>query len=245
MDDIAKLRRQLGLSQQATADKASVTRSIISQVEGERRGLSVNAATKAGPVLGIGPGSLYLSTQLAAIKSKVEEEEITEDAAADKLLRVLRTVIEKFEDFGDEEEAEALVDELQALLEDATGKTVSTARGAKPAPTTTKSSAPTFMDDQYRIAGKSIPAEAYLVDDGRDAFGKKVGKNVKLLPEDYGDALDAAHLRDGAEGIFEDPSAYGEANIPGDYGDEEPDVTPRDAFGQARRSTNGGRTRRR
>lgn len=226
MNDIAKLRKQLGLSQQATADKASVTRSIISQVEGERRGLSVNAATKASPVLGIGPGSLYLSTQLVAIKAKVEEEEITEDAAADKLLRVLRTLLTAFDDVEGEEGADELITALEELLEEYTGKAVASARGEKPAPTATKS-APTVLDDQYRIAAKSIPAEAYVVDDGRDAFGKKVGKNVKLLPEDYGDELDAAHLRDGAEHGFEDPSAYGIANIPGDE-----DLEGRDAFGQ-------------
>lgn len=226
MSDIAKLRKTLGLSQQATADRASIARSVISQVEGKHQGLSVAASLKAAPVLQVHPGVLYLGTQLAAIKAKLEEEEITEDAAADKLLRILRTVLEKFEDIEDEAEADELISALEELLAETTGKTVENVKGKGVA---TKSAAPTFVDEQLRIVGKAAPRDIDEGDPHRDLTGKAVAPF----------ALDSRNLRDDDEHGFEDPSAYGEANIPVDYDDE--DLEGRDAFGQRVRPLNGRR----
>lgn len=231
MDDVAKLRRSLGLTQQGMADKATVARGVISMVEGKRQGLSVAASLKAAPVLGVGPVVLYLGTQLAAIKAKVEEEEITEEQGADKLLRVLRTVLEKFEDIEDEEGADELVTALEELLEAYTGKAVASARGTKPAPAATKNAAPTFIDEQLRIAGKAAPRPGDI-DEG-DAHRDFNGRAVAPF------ALDSRNLRDDAEAGFLDPSAYGEANIPGDYGDE--DLEGRDPFTGKRVRQMGGR----
>ncbi len=170
MSDIAKLRKTLGLSQQGVADKASVTRSIVSEVEGRRKGLSVAASLKAAPVLGVGPGVLYLGTQLAAIKAKVEEEEVTEEVAADKLLRVLRTLLTAFEDVEEEEGADQLIDELEALLSEYTGNAVSTARGGKGVATKNAGYHPAF-DVALKYASGGTDGRDFDVDDGRDAFG--------------------------------------------------------------------------
>ncbi len=170
MDDIAKIRKALGLSQQGVADRTTVTRSVIGEVEGKRKGLSVNAAVKAAPVLGVGPGVLYLGTQLVAIKAKVEEEEITEEVAADKLLRVLRTLLTAFEDVEEEEGADQLIDELETLLAEYTGNAVSTARGGKGVATKNAGYHPAF-DVALKYASGGTDGRNFDVDDGRDAFG--------------------------------------------------------------------------
>ncbi len=171
MSDIGKIRRMLGMSQQNVADQATLTRSIISEVESKHKGLSVAASLKASPVLQVHPGILYLGTQLVAIKTKLEEEEITEEQASEKLLRVLRTVLEKFEDIEEEAEADALITALEELLEETTGKTVENVRsgGAKAA---TKSAGihPAF-NVALKYASGGIDGRNFDVDDGRDAFG--------------------------------------------------------------------------
>lgn len=213
MSDVAKIRGMLGLSQQGVADAASVTRTIITEVERKHKGLSVAASLKAAPVLGAHPGVLYLGTQLAAIKAKLEEEEITEDVAADKLLRVLRTVLEKFDDIEDQEEAEALITSLEELLTETTGNTIETVKGSKGVATKNAGVHAAFIKS-FDFVGTGVRPEDYEVDDHRDLNGVK---------------LDSRNLRDDAEGIaFEDPSLYGEANIPGDYDDE--DLEGRDPF---------------
>lgn len=228
MSDIAKLRKALGLSQKDTADRAALTRSIISEVEAKHKGLSVAASLKAAPVLGVGAGSLYLGSQLAAIKSKVEEEEITEEAAADKLLRVLRTLLDRFEDVENEEGADELITALEELLEEYTGNAVASARGTKPeAKTATKSRGsyhPAF-DVAFKAAGTAPVDPRGYGDDDREGRGF------------YGERLSAARLRDQEESDFADISAYDTANMPMD--DEDDDLLEdRDAFG---RSTRGMR----
>lgn len=197
MSDLAKLRKTLGLSQQATADRASITKSIISEVEGRHKGLSVAASLKAAPVLQVHPGVLYLGTQLAAVKAKLEEEEITEDAAADKLLRILRTVLEKFEDLESEEEAEALIDQLEELLAETTGKTVENVKGSKPA----AGAATKGMNDlipgldgvlKYALKSGYDPGD-FDVEDGRDLHGKK----LRPTPDEDGDDDYPADAGDG------------------------------------------------
>ncbi len=216
--NVNKLRKALGLSQQAVADKATVTRSVIGEVEGRRKGLSVAAATKAAPVLGIGPSVLYLGTQLVAIKAKVEEQEITEEQAADKLLRVLRTCISKFEEIEDEDGANELIDQLEELLAEYTGNAVSTARGEKGAAVSKKNAGlhPAFVKS-FKQVGTSAPRpEDYTVNDSRDLYGRAIS-----LPAD---------LRDPHEHEFEDISSFGTAN---EYAyDDEDDLEGRDSFGR-------------
>lgn len=226
MSDVAKIRGMLGLTQQNVADRATLTRSIVSEVEGKRKGLSVAASLKAAPVLGVAPGVLYLGTQLAAIKAKVEEEEITEEAAADKLLRVLRTLLEKFADVEDEEGADELITQLEELLSAYTGRTVDAARGGKGAAGVAAKGRrggyhPAF-EVAFKAAGGSVDPAAYEVDDGRDLNGVR---------------LSAARLRDAAEHEFEDVSSWGTSNIPAGYdGDEdEDDLEERDALGRSTR----------
>lgn len=217
--NVNKLRKALGLSQQATADRATLTRSIISEVEGKKKGLSVAASLKAAPVLGIGPGSLYLSTQLAAVKAKLEESEISEEQASEKLLRVLRTVLERFEDIEGEEEADALISALEELLTETTGNAVQTARGAKPgAKTATKGRGahPAILKAIDRVGTGATDPANYEVSDNRDLNGK---------------ALNSRNLRDPDEGRFPDPeSEFGLANEPNEYYDD----LPTDAYGDGR-----------
>ena len=234
MSDVAKIRGMLGMTQAGVADKATLTRSIISEVEGRRKGLSVAAATKASKVLGVGPGVLYLGTQLVAIKAKVDEEVITEEQAADKLLRVLRTLLEKFEDVEDEEGADELISQLEELLEQYTANSVAAVRGdkdTKPAPTATKGRGdyhPAFDVVLKYASGGSV---AHDIDEGdpgqRDFFGRR---------------LNSSRLRDDAEHSFPDPDGFGLSNEPidDDYPtDAEPDG--RDLYGRRIRPFDGGR----
>ncbi len=230
MDDIAKIRKALGLSQQGVANKSTVTRSVIGEVEGKRKGLSVNAAVKAAPVLGVGPGVLYLGTQLVAIKAKVEEEEITEEVAADKLLRVLRTLLTAFEDVEEEEGADQLIDELEALLAEYTGNAVSTARGGKGVATKSRRGYHPAFEVAFKAAGTGqVRPEDYHVDDDRDLHGK---------------ALNSGRLRDDEEHGFPDVGAFGLANEPMDDEDDYPtDAEPdgRNIYGQRTRPLDGRR----
>ncbi len=228
MSDVAKIRRMLGMSQQAVADKASLTRSIITEVESKHKGLSVAAATKAAPVLGVGPGTLYLGTQLAAVKAKLEEGEITEDQASEKLLRVLRTVLEKFEDIEDEEGADELITALEEALTATTSATVENVRGSGSKATATKSAGMhAAFKAQMDRAGTSVPrAEDYDVDDSRDLLGRK----VRLLPEDYGDRLDTDDLGLEDERGFPDAGSFDTSNQPIDAYDD-----GRDVFGRRTR----------
>ncbi len=149
---ITELRRSLGMTQQGLANAAQVRREIVNRVENAHMGLSVAAATKAAPVLEVDPGELYLATNLAAVKSAIKDGEISPENAAEKLLRVLRKVLEHFGEL-DGPDADALVDELEALISQGTSVATKGIRG----------SGGTFVDDQLRIAGKAIPAENYEV----------------------------------------------------------------------------------
>ncbi len=209
MSDIAKLRGILGLTQKQIGDKAFVAKSVISEVENSRRGLSVAVAVKAAPVLEVDPGELYLATNLAAVKAKIVDGDISPEDGAEKLIRVLRKVLEHFGELeGDD--ADALVDELEDLIAQGTSVATKGIRG----------SGSTFVDAQVRLAQKAIPAEEYEVDDNRDLYGRALSGN----------------LRDEEESRFPDIGGFDmtDNQIPYDDDDED-DEDGRDLFGRRTR----------
>ncbi len=212
-NNISAIRRALGLSQREAASKAGLSKAIVGLVENKQRGLSVAAATKAAPVLDVDAGELYLATNLAAVKAKIEDGTITPENAAEKLIRVLRKVLEHFGELeGDD--ADALVDELEDLIAQGTSVATKGIRG----------SGSTFVDDQLRIAGKAIPAEEYDVDDDRDLYGR---------------ALNSRRLRDDNEAGFPDldsfPVSQNQLDPYDDDLDDDDDEDGRDLFGRRTR----------
>ncbi len=183
---LAELRRSLGMTQQGLANAAQVRREIVNRVENEHMGLSVSAATKAAPALGVHPGVLYGMTQLTAIQKAKVEGELDPTAVAERTLGVLRKLIAHFDDLDDAEGAEEMLDQLEALLEENATQTAVAAKSLR-------GSGSTFVDAQVKLAGKAISPDEYEVDDDRDLYGR---------------ALSSRNLHDPEESRFPDVGAF-------------------------------------
>ncbi|MDP8951462.1 MAG: hypothetical protein M3N18_04340 [Actinomycetota bacterium] len=147
----------------------------------------------------------------------LEEGEVDEASAADRLLTVLRKLIENFEGVEDEEGGAEMLDTLEEALTETTKVATKSLRGGGHAGA---------FDAQAKLATKSFDPEDYEVDDGRDLYGVRRGY---IEYEAYGDRRDAAALSDELEQEFEDPESF--PRNPNQIDDGEDD-DGRDFFGR-------------
>lgn len=150
-----------------------VHKATHSRIKRGYQGASPSVAVKLASATGADAGVIYGLTQIRAIERAVDEDALDATSAADKYLRVLSTLTERFPDVESAEGGEELLDALEAALEESTSKSVEGVRGEKPAPTATKRAAPTFIDQQLRIAGKSAPGPGDI--DQGDRIGTCMG----------------------------------------------------------------------
>lgn len=216
--------KNANMTQNQLAARSGVPQPRISQVVNGKPP-SVPFAKKTARHLGVGEGVLFGGLSLNAIVRAVEEGAMDEATGADKLMGLVRKLIEHFEGMEDEEGGEELIDAIEQALASLTGAAVDTVRGGKGAGVAAKNAHPLILRAIDRVGTGATDPTNYEVNDSRDAFGRK----VKLLPEDYGNALDADDLADDEEHGFPDPASFGSANVSHEY-----DNLPTDAYGDGR-----------
>ncbi len=216
-----RLREALGLSQGGLAKGSGINKATMSRIESGEVGASVSVALKLAGAINAPPAVIYGMTQIRCIVKAVDEGDIDATSAANKLLRVLSTLLERFPDVESADGGEELLDALEAALEEQTADSVKSVRasGKEDAPVATKNSGPP-IHGAFKAAfdragvGKDVPrAEDYDVDDDRDLTGR---------------ALNTARLRDDQEHEFPDVDSFGTAN---EYAEDD---FPTDAYEDGR-----------
>lgn len=211
MNGLEEVLQRAGLSQAKASSRASVQKSVVSEVVNRKKGLSVAAAIKSAPVLGVDAGVLYGSTQLVAIVRAVEEAEVDEATAADRLLNVVRKILVNFDGLEDEEGGEELVQAIEDALEEFTSGAVEQVKGEKGEKAATKARENASFDS--------------LDQEGRNYFGVRVAPlrpvtAQKSADDDYGERRDSRRLRDPEEGRFADVDSFGLSNEPNTFDDD-------------------------
>lgn len=219
-NDVKKLRTALGLSQGGLSKGSGINKATLSRIENAEQGASPSVAVKLASVTGADPGVIYGATQIRAIVRAVDEEEIDPTSAADKLLRVLSVLLERFPDVESAEGGTQLLDTLEAALEENMGQSVEGVRGSGAKAATKSAGAhPMILKAIDHVGTGAVDPREYTGDvgDGRGFYGER---------------LSAARLRDAAEHEFEDVGAFDTSNVPLDDDDDFED-DGRDALGRS------------
>jgi hypothetical protein len=86
-------------SRKELAKDLGIDESAVSAAKSATRGIPVHAAKKAGPMTGDKPATLYLTSQVAALKSKVEDGK----ASPSGILRSVESIVKGLGEFRDDE----------------------------------------------------------------------------------------------------------------------------------------------
>lgn len=70
-DNVGRLRRMVGITQEELAEKAGITATFIARIEGGTRGLSIDVLVKIAEALGVTPDMILLRDNPQEKKSAV------------------------------------------------------------------------------------------------------------------------------------------------------------------------------
>jgi len=114
---VRQRRAELGLSQEAVAQKAGIGRVEVSQLETGNRGLSAAMAKKLGPALKMKPGSL-LARQLGSQGAAAFKEKGAPKSSVHRLIADLEDFRSEIDDQEEQAAFTKAIDELSELIKD-------------------------------------------------------------------------------------------------------------------------------
>lgn len=188
---LRELRRATGMSQARFAFKSGVSASLVDQVERGQKTLGIEAATKAARVLHTDAFSLYLATNIAAMKSQVESGSEGPLKPAGLARRLLEMIESGELSPAQRKAARDAVEKLVKLVEDAAAQKRSTRdplqslgyaslpQGPSPGPSPQHPVDPPTRDVEDSAQRFTPPGESYsdqqakMASLGRDIHGRK------------------------------------------------------------------------